>query len=301
MRAMDESTLPHDPLLYDMDLPLHAVYHPLGFSVEIATNSAHVLAAAQESWGRFRRVFLEPPVRLRVGVVEGKAGKCPPPPTVRGQRNLLVRVADAANFSVSDMKLGVSVGWLTPAVIANTAYLRYYFLEGMTWDLLEPLYLTSIHAACVQMGNSGVLLCGDSGAGKSSLAFACARKGWMYLSDDAICLVRKCSEPVVVGNPYQLRFRDSAVGLFPELRDRQITRRLNGKLSIEVDTASFPGIKTISECSVDHIVFLKRGRPGAARLSQYPKATALQWFERVVCYGEESVRKVQKEIGRAHV
>ncbi len=292
---MEESTSTNDPLLYDLELPLRAVYHPLGFSVEIATNSEQVLAAAEESWGRFQRVFAEPPAQLRIAVLEGGGSECPPPPTLRGHRSLLVRVADAANFSVSNMDLGFALCWLTPAVAANRSYLRYYFLEGMSWDLLEPLYLTSIHAACVRLGNRGVLLCGDSGAGKSSLAFACAREGWMFLSDDSTCLVRKCSRPVVVGNPYQIRFRDSAVELFPELCDRQITRRLNGKLSIEVPTASLPGIKTISECSVDYIVFLKRGEPGPPRLFHFPKKTALQWFEQVVCYGDEAVRESQRE------
>jgi hypothetical protein len=291
---MGESTVTNDPLLYDFELPLGGVYHPLGFSLEIATNSDQVLAAAEESWGHFRRVFAEAPVQVRVAVVGNESGKCPLPPTLRGQRNLLVRVADASNFSVSSLDLGLALCWLTPAVAANRGYLRYYFLEGMGWDLLESPYLTSVHAACVRLGDSGVLLCGDSGAGKSSLAYACARRGWMFLSDDSTCLVRKCSRPVVVGNPYQIRFRDSAVDLFPELSDRKITRRLNGKQSIEVPTASVPGLKTIAECSVDYLVFLKRGEPGPARLLHFPKETALRWLEQVVCFGEQAVREAQK-------
>jgi hypothetical protein len=292
--AVDHPSLRSDDLLYDLELPLRGAYHPLGFTVEIATNYADVLAAAEENWGPFRRVFPEPPVKLRIAVVEGGASECPPAPIVRGYDKLLIRVADGANFSVSDMERVISMGWLTPAAAANRGYLRYYFLDGMSWDLLEPLYLTSIHAACVRWGNSGVLLCGDSGAGKSSLAFACALKGWMFLADDSICLVRKSSQPVVVGNSSQIRFRDSAVALFPELWDRQITRRINGKLSIEVPTASFPGIKTISECSVDYIVFLKRGEPGAPRLLSFPKETALQWLEKTVYYGDEAVRAAQR-------
>lgn len=292
--ANGERALKNDPLFYDLELPLRAVYHPLGFSVEIATNSELVLAAAQESWRHFRRVFAEPPIQLRVAVLKGGPRKCPLPPTVRGQRNLLVRVADAGNFSVSNIQAGFALSWLTPVVAANKGYLRYYFLEGMCWDLLESLYLTSIHAACVQLEGSGVLLCGDSGAGKSSLAFACARNGWRFLSDDSTSLVRKCSQPVVVGNPYQIRFRDSAVKLFPQLRDRQVTRRLNGKMSIEVPTASIPEIRTISKCPVDYIVFLKRGKSSQASLLPFPKEAALRWLERTVCFGEESVREAQK-------
>jgi hypothetical protein len=213
---------------------------------------------------------------------------------VRGQWNLLVRVAGAANFSVSNMERGLASCWLTPAVADDRGYLRYYFLEGMSWDLLGHLYLTSIHAACVRHGNRGVLLCGDSGAGKSSLAYACARKGWMFLTDDATCLIRKNHRPIVVGNPFQIRFRDSAVELFPELQDRNITRRIHGKLSIEVPTAGLPAIKTIYESSVDHVVFLKRGQSGPVRLVPFRKENALPWFEQVICYGDEPVRKAQR-------
>ena len=69
-----------DPVLSNFDLPLRAVYHPLGFSLEIDTNCSEVLAAAEESWGHFRKVFSQPPVRLRIGVLAGKAAERPQPP-----------------------------------------------------------------------------------------------------------------------------------------------------------------------------------------------------------------------------
>jgi hypothetical protein len=284
----------NDPIYYDLELPLHGLFHPLGFSLEIATNSKEVLLAAEESWGHFRKIMAEPAVQLRVAVLDGGSKPSTQPPTTRGQWNLLFRVADAENFSVSDMTRGLASCWLTPAMVANRSYLRYHFLEGMGWDLLSPLYLTPIHAACVRKGNSGVLLCGDSGAGKSSLAYACARKGWMFLSDDSACLIRKSSRPIVVGNPFQIRFRDSATELFPELLERKITRRVFGKLSIEVPTVELPAIKTIYESPVGYIVFLRRGQSGPARLVPFSAECAFPWFEQVICYGEESVREAQR-------
>ena len=76
-----------------------------------------------------------------------------------------------------------------------------------------------------------MLLCGDSGAGKSSLAFACALKGWTYVADDSSRLIRGQQDRVVVGNPYQMRFRESAVHLFLELRNLPLTARASGALS----------------------------------------------------------------------
>jgi hypothetical protein len=297
--TIDPLKSPNDPAIFDLELPLHGTYYPLGFSLEIATNSEQVLLAAEESWGHFHKKWAEPPAQLRVTVWDGPSFECVETPTVREHWNLLVRVANAANFSVSNMQLGLSSAWLTPSVVADQGYFRYHLLEAMCWDVLDPLYLTSIHAACLRKNNRGVLLCGDSGAGKSSLAYACAREGWMLLSDDSTCLVRKSAPQIVVGNPFQIRFRSSAVSLFPELRDRKIARRLYGKLSIEMPTAELPEIKTIYESSVDHILFLRRGQSGRPRLVPLAKEIALPWFEKVIWHGETAVREVQRAAFRS--
>jgi hypothetical protein len=273
---------------------LQAVYHPLGFSVEIATNSRHVLMAAEESWGHFRKVFSEPPVQLRIGVLEGGPGEDPPAPVWRAQRNLLALVSDSRNFAFCDLTEGFGFCWLTAATVENRAYLRWHFLEGTVFALLNSLYLTSFHAACVSLAERGVLLCGDSGAGKSSLAFACARRGWTYLSDDSTRVVRGRKGHVVIGNPYQMRFRESAIELFPELKGQRIAPRAVGEMKIELATASLPQIATTSECSVDYIVFLNWRELGPPRLSRFPKEKALQWFEQFICFGEKEVRDAQK-------
>ncbi|HVH70398.1 MAG TPA: aldolase [Candidatus Dormibacteraeota bacterium] len=283
-----------DPLLCEFDLPLRAIYHPLGFSVEIATNSQEVLFAAEESWGFFRKVFSEPAVQLRVAVSESGPRDCPPAPICRGQRHLVANIADAGNYSVCDLKTGFVFSWLTPSAVENRAYLRYHFLESMSFVLLTSLYLTPIHGACVAMEGRGVLLCGDSGAGKSSLAYACARSGWTFLSDDSSRLVRKRKGRIVVGNPYQMRFRESAIDLFPELKDQRLTLRATGELAIELPTARLPAIKTACECAIDFIVFLNRVRGRSAGLRAFSKEVAFNWFEQVICYGERRVQDEQR-------
>jgi hypothetical protein len=290
---MHTQTLKRDPLLHDFEMPLHSVYHPLGFSVEITTNSPDILAATEESWGQFRKVFSVPPLQIRIGVLDAGPAECPAIPVWRAQRGLLARVADPENFSVSDVKHGFSFAWLTRATVDDRAYLRWHFIEPMCWDLLEP-YLTPVHAGCVRLEGHGVLLCGDAGAGKSSLAFACALKGWTYLTDDGSCLVRECQDRVVVGNPYKIRFRESAVDLFPELRNQCPTVRATGELAIELPTASLPEIRTATECPVDYIVFLNRECGGPPRLLPFPKDTALEWFEKVIFCGEKETVDAHK-------
>ena len=290
---MQTQTLQWDPLLYDFEMPLRAVHYPVGFPLELATNSEEILAAAKESWGYFEKVFSHPPRELRIGVLDGGPAECPPNPVHRQQRNLRACIADAENFSISDLKRGFAFAWLTRATVENRAYLRWHFLEAMSWDLLG-VYLTPVHAACVSLENRGVLLCGDANAGKSSLAFACAKSGWSYMADDSSSLVRGRNDAMVVGNPYQIRFRESAIDLYPELKDWPLTLRATGEMAIELRTARMPEIRTTTECFVRYIVFLRRGHSGPPRLSRFPKPEAFRWFEQVICCGESDVVEAQK-------
>lgn len=282
-----------DPWLGEVEFPMRSRLYPLGFAVDISTNSPEVLACARESWGRFREAFREPPLRLRIGVATGGSGHCPPAPVFRSQCNLLAAVADAGNFMVSDLRGGFAFGWLTPAAVRNDAYLRYHFLEGTVLCLLESLYTTPLHGACVESGGTGFLLCGDSGAGKSSLAFACARRGWTFISDDATCIVRRRNGRTVIGNPGRMRFRASAAKLFPELQGLTPTPRPSGKIAIEVTTASHPEIATANECFIDYIIFLNRREPGPSALMPYPKQSALKWFEEALILGNAETREAQ--------
>ena len=284
---------PADPVLSYFRLPLRGAYYPLGFALEIATNSSEVLAAAEESWGGFHQKFSELPLRLEIGVMADGSRDCPPPPGCRSRGNLLTIVADAGNFCVCDLSRGFAFAWLTQSGAADRAYLRYYFLEAAVSTLLEALYLTPLHAACVQNGGRGVLLCGESGAGKSSLAFACARNGWTFLSDDSSAIVRKRRGRVVVGNPCQMRFRESAVELFPELKKQRVTPRATGKMAIELATAILPEIATQAECQVDYIVFLNRREPAPPSFLSVPKEIAWQYFQQYMCFGEDEVHQAQ--------
>jgi HPr Serine kinase C-terminal domain len=292
--AQEESSPHPDPIGCDFELPLTAVFHPLGFTVEIFTNCAEVLAAAEENWKSFDKMFAAPPVQLRIAVLKGEASQCPPPPTCRGQRNLVMFVASAHDFAVCDLTTGFASCWLSGSIVENGAYLRYYFLDAIALLLIEALYLTPIHAACVAFQGRGVLLCGDSGAGKSSLSFACARRGWTFVSDDANFLVRGGEQRVVVGNPYHLHFRESATELFADLKSHGLSPRINGEIAIELATANMPEILTSPQSPIDFLVFLNRRSSGPATLQPFSKERASAALEQVICYGERQIRDAQK-------
>jgi hypothetical protein len=71
-----------------------------------------------------------------------------------------------------------------------------------------------------------------------------------------------------------MRFRPTAQALFPELADRKLTPRMEGKASIEVSVSEFGQIVTAIETNVNAVVYLNRQLSGPGRLVRLPEGTA---------------------------
>ena len=267
-----------DPLRCKMPMPYRAIFYPLGFAVEVITNEEAVLAIADQSWGDLRQLHPNPPLQVRIVVSEGGSAKCPPTPVPRAQRNLFSVVADAHNHSVSDLTNGFSLIWLSYAALQHPKYVRYHFIESAALIVITACYTTPIHAACVSRYGHGMLLSADSGVGKSSLSYACARAGWTFTSDDGSYLLSGGDQPRVVGNCRQVRFRPSAKELFPELHGRDLTSRLQGKPSIEIPTSEL-GLMTAEQTTIRSVIFLNRQPSAVTELVPLPRGAAAQRFQ----------------------
>ncbi len=286
-----------DPVLCSFDLPLRRTFYPLGFPFELETNSPDVIAAATESWGRFMQAFDQPPVRMSLGVTESDTTLSSLRSQVRSREHLMSFFADPENFVICDFHQNYAFGWVTRAVAADHPLLRYRFLTAPGLSLISQLALAPLHGALIEREGCGVMLCGESFAGKSTLAYACGRAGWTFVADDGTCLVRQRVDRYAVGDCHTIRFREDASGFFPELADRLPVIRPSGKTGLEVFTRDLP-LRTAPGCSVDHIVFLDRQPAGDARIRRYPADRALEYFERFAVYGIEQVRDAQKSCYR---
>lgn len=281
-----------DPFLYRAEMPFSELYYPLGFPLRLTTNSPEVLTVAQESWGEFRQRFQMAPIQLQIGVLESELTECPGVPILRAQGHLMVWIAEPGNFFAMDLLRDFSFGWLTTAAVSHSGYLSYHVLETAALCHITNRYSTSVHAACVARNRRGVMLCGESGVGKSTLAFACARAGWTYITDDGSLLVHGRNDRQVLGNCYRVRLRPAAADLFTELRGRPLTRRANGKPSIELFTSSMQGITTATEAQVDYVVFLNRRDASVQELLSFPKEAARRYVSHLLS-GIEELRPEQ--------
>jgi len=296
-----EAIYAEDPLLSKVDFPLQSTIFPLGFPVRLSTNSPAVLEAAKISWGCFKQKFEHPPLELRIGVTKDKnnSADLPPAPTVRMQWGQLVNIADANNFVTIDFKAGRSFGWITQSIAESPRYLRYYFLDSAALGLVSGLRAGCLHAACVSPFGRGMLLCGNTGAGKSTLAYAGARAGWTLVCDDASFMPLDREDRLVVGNYHRLRFRSSAVQLFPELEGRAITPRVaSSKPTIEVPTLEVPDITTADSAVVDYLIFLNRNWAGSPEITPISRQAVLPWLKRSLTFTAVNSQTVQDDVLR---
>jgi hypothetical protein len=268
------------------------VFYPMGFPVNIETDAREILVAAGQAWSRYSCVSKREPVRISAAL-SGKRETGGQTPRVEFEGAWMSIVQCSANCARGDLSSGTAEIRVTPDVASDIAYFNYHFLKPMTYLLLAPRHFAFVHASCVARNGRAVMLCGDASAGKTCLAFACARRGWTFLSGDATHLLHDSPDFSVVGRPFSIRFRESAKALFPELAAWPAAMRPNGKASIEVDTDRL-GVQTALQAPASHIVFLERNAANIAQISSMTADEALHRLDHAVFFGDDAVRQRQR-------
>lgn len=146
------------------------------------------------------------------------------------RRRLILRGRGIA--ALADLRRLQAVCFVEPSAFQHGDHFTEV-LDTLTLALVTRLDRVPVHAAAVAQGKRAVVLAGPSGAGKSTIAFAALRAGLRVLDDDAVYLQL---EPRlrVWGKGRRLHLTPDAVALFPELADRSLVFRSNGKWKIPV-------------------------------------------------------------------
>lgn len=270
-------------------------FFPWGFPLDVRTNSDEVLAQCRIQWGQFEQHFDTDPFLADIHVVESLNQDCPPQPQYRFLEPILTAIADADHYAIADISCSRTKILVSAAALRHPLYFRYFFLECAAGAHIATRHATPVHAGCVTLNGRGVLLCGDSDAGKSSLSFACARAGWGYVSDDATFLLRGRS---VIGNCHQVRLRPTAAELFPEIAGLPLTPRAEGKPSIELPTAPLQHIRRQHCAEVNFVVFLNRRASGRSGLFPYSREVARRYLRQVLYGTPETLRRQYASIER---
>jgi hypothetical protein len=279
-------------LTRDPSLSLCGLFHPMGYPLEIRSNSREILHQAERLWQRYPVISNAEPLRLSVYVNGARAvlPHNPPPPSIH--KHLFTIDHGTHDFAKADLSTGTAYVSVSENAASDWRYFRYHFLEPLACVLLGARHFVYVHASCIARDGRAVVLCGDSGAGKTCLAYACAKRAWSFVSGDAVQIVRGRKDRMVVGRPYEIRFRDSARAIFPELKSFPPEIRANGKTDLEIDTSDLE-IAVESQSFASHLVLIQRGKVN--RIEKLDPAHAMRELSATICYGDDRTRCEQRE------
>lgn len=237
----------------------------LGVPVSFETDAPIVRDAVEAALGAWRLLehrpeLVSPPagvlpsVRLRLGRDDGGgAGEIAIASPAPGR----VELNGAGVHGWADAATLTAACTISPAVLRDRSQFDELVLGSLVLNLIAHADRQPLHAAGVRRGRHTLLLHGRSGAGKSTLAYAALRSGWDVLSDDAVYLQ---SRPVlrVWARAARLHLPSESARWFPELADRPLVRRQNGKWKIPVEpAAAWPGALRPAEHPI--LCLLERG------------------------------------------
>jgi hypothetical protein len=148
---------------------------------------------------------------------------------------------------------------------------------------------TYVHASAVECGGRGILFSGPSESGKSTMAYACARRGFRVVSDDVVYLRDEGNTLSAWGRPWRLRLMPGALELFPELATKRAEMHTAGDpelLELEVESL-LPG-RISARCVPAAVFFLERSKEAPSSVPISEERT-LELLGRDLMYDEPAV------------
>ena len=254
----------------------------MGETLLFQTNSERLLDAAIEAFGRYPIPSNadENPLIVRLfmhDLVSGQEHPTDqwPQPIFHTQAHLFSISVGLHNLGVVDVQRGFAYGFVTPSMADDLRYVRYTFIEAMAFSMLSRARgYVPIHAACVVKNKQAVLLQAKAGTGKSTLAYACLRRGYHLLAEDVVHIRTSKAALQLWGAPWKFHLLPDSRQLFPELGDQQALLQMNGEWKIELNVDEhFPG-KAVTCADPGPVILLERGSQGITSLKYLPPNVA---------------------------
>ena len=240
-------------------LPFEARFVVAGSIWRIATNAPVILDAVGESLPASDGAV--GPIALQVSCFVNSELRGEKPwtqPHFRGLDHLVYAAYGAGGAMLIDLRQRRAIGTFSPAMARDSSYWRCVLLPILLGVSSASLGITPLHCACLVRSGHGLILGGDAGAGKSTLAVTLALNNFAFLSDDWTYFSRSGSGAQAWGLPTPVKLLPDAVKYFPQLTEAQIAPSLNGELAYEVDPVEVFGVDRSLCCEPKWLVFVER-------------------------------------------
>jgi hypothetical protein len=176
---------------------------------------------------------------------------------------------------------------------ADPWLLSHPFFTVPLAELLKRLELYMAHMAGLAVNGKGLLIAGESGAGKTTLALALVRAGFGFLADDTVFLSTS-SGLKALAFPDEFDITPQTAAFFPELRrlDRESISMRREKRPI--CAGEVYQTEPCWECQPAIVVFPRPARSSESTLAPMPKDRALM---ELVC----NVLRTEPRSAQAHL
>jgi hypothetical protein len=251
--------------------------HLLGALVRFESNSARLLRLVDHAFAglpRHRLWAQTPRLRVRLQLSAGRrrpSTSQPPPLTTFAGPGLLGGAIDQSNLAVISPAQGSALILVSRDMLRHAYEVRYELIEFALYVLVARAQgLVPLHAAVVGRHGRGLLLVGDSGAGKTTMALHCLLQGLEIVSEDGVFVLP--DELLATGNASFLHLHRGGLRLLNGhkiagwIRSSPIIRRRGGAHKYEVDLRRTGYRLARSAMTIQAVVFLSKRRASKRQL-----------------------------------
>jgi hypothetical protein len=240
--------------------------HLLGGAFEFECENSELRRLVEWAYaGLPRHKFpgVAPRFRIRLALAPRSRAQprgAPPRIEMLSGAQLLCGTTSSTDFAVmsADQRSGLVV--VSPDMLRFPYIVRYELIEFAVFTLAARVQgLMPLHAACVGQGGRGLLLIGDSGAGKSTASLHWLLRGLEFLAEDSVLVVPDSLLATGVAN--FLHVRCDSLHSLPHssaamIRQSPVIRRRSGVEKFEVDLRRTDFRLAARPLRVTHVVFM---------------------------------------------
>jgi hypothetical protein len=240
-------------------LPLAARFMVAGSTWMISSNSEEILTAAQETFQPAGDGSSMTDLWVSI-YVDFEVPDQPrwPQPRFRALDHLYFAMYGPGDSMLVDQQRRRAVGLFSSSTARDLSYWKRVILPVLLGIASASIGVTPLHCACLVKNGHGLLIGGESEAGKSTLALSLSLNGFAYLSDDWTYFSQSGNEVCAWGLPTPVKLLPDAVKYFPQLAALEPAISQNGELAFEVDPVETFGVSRSLSCEPRWLVFVER-------------------------------------------
>jgi hypothetical protein len=251
--------------------------HLLGALFRFESNSVRLLRLVEQAFAglpRHRLGARTPRLRVRLQLAPSQPRKSaaePPPLKTWSGPGFLCGAMDRSNLAIIVPAQGSALVVISRDMLRHAYHARYELIEFAVYVLASRAQgLVPLHAAAVGHHGRAVLLMGDSGAGKSTIALHSLLQGLAMVSEDAVFVAPE--QLLATGIASFLHLRSGALRLLQRhesagrMRASPIIRRRSGAEKREVDLRRTGYRLAPAALRIKAVIFLSRRTASDDRL-----------------------------------